>query len=367
MNQSTRQPGLNQSSFWGTLLGGLMVLLVLSVGALLPGDAPASTPANPSTGPVIVAQPISPLAIAPAQPSRPAPLFTWNPHAKRRPAPPPATEILLDLPTLTLTADPTGNLTLAGLALGSVGNVASLGLTPQLIASLSAANLQHIQLATDATGLSVEANNLPILGLAWDETSLGNSAQLLADTQGWPQIYVKAAPLLTRLHVDLVADVGQLTRTAQQPPIPVDKTITQADAAILAASAGRDTATVNLPIFYFSSGNPLVLGLGADKWEELTGMPASQLRLTPEQVQAIKSAGIRHIRLATEPDGVHLTVNDAPLPTLLWGQGEAHNLTALATALTGTHPDQAAETLTALDKLVRAMQSVSVGLDLRFP
>ncbi len=248
-----------------------------------------------------------------------------------------------------------------------MGNVASLGLTPQLIASLSAANLQHIQLATDATGLSVEANNLPILGLAWDESSLAHSAQLMADVGGWPQIYVKAAPLLTRLHVDLVADVGQLTRTAQQPPIPVDKTITQADAAILAASAGRDTATVNLPIFYFSSGNPIVLGLGADKWEELTGMPASQLRLTPEQVQAIKTAGIQHIRLATEPDGVHLTVNDAPLPTLLWGQGEVHNLTALATALTGTHPDQAAETLTALDKVVRAMQSVNVGLDLRFP
>ena len=364
MNQSNRQPGLNQSNFWGILLAGLMLLLSFSVGTLLAVDAPAAPTANPSAAPMMAAQPISPAIIAPAQPDRPAPLFTWNPQGKRRAAPAPATEILLDLPTLTLTADPNGNLTVAGLALG---NVADLGLSPQWIASLSAANVQHIQLATDAAGLAVEANNLPILGLAWDETSLGNSAQLLADTQGWPQIYVKAAPLLTRLHVDLVADIGQLTRTDQFPLIPVETAIAHADTAALAASAGQDPATVNLPIFYFSSGNPIVLGLNADKWEELTGMPASQLRLTPEQVQAIKSAGIRHIRLATEPDGVHVTVNDAPLPTLLWGQGEVHNLTALTTALTGTNPDQAAETLAALDKVVRAMQSVNVGLDLRFP
>ena len=367
MERQIRQRSLRRGNFWGIGLGGILMLLALLVQSLLPTGAPISPTASPVAAPVANVPSALPIALAPVQASAPSPLFTWDPHAKRRAVPPPATEILLDLPTLTLTADPTGNLTVAGLALPSLGNVADLGLSPQLIASLSAANVQHIQLATNDAGLSVEANNLPIFGLAWDETSLTRSAQLLAEVGGLPDVYVKPAPLLTRLHVDLVADLGQLTRTAQQAPIPVDVAITHADPAAVAATAGQDAATVNLPIFYFSSGNPIVLGLGADKWEELTGMPASQLRLTPDQVQAIKTAGIQHIRLASEPDGVHATVNDAPLPTLLWGQGEIHNLTALTTALTEVTPDQAAETLATVDKLVRAMRSVSIGLDLRFP
>ncbi len=367
MERQIRHRSLRRGNFWGIGLGGILMVLALLVRSLLPTGAPISPTASPAAAPVANVPSARPVALNPAQAKAPSPLFTWDPHAKRRAAPPPATEILLDLPTLTLTADPTGNLTLAGLALDTVGNVANLGLTPDMIASLSAANVQHIQLATDGTGLAVEANNLPILGLAWDASSLTHSAQLMADVGGLPQIYVKAAPLLTRLHVDLVADVGQLTRTAQQSPIPVDKTITQADPAALAASAGRDTATVNLPIFYFSSGNPFVLGLDADKWEELTGMPASQLRLTPDQVQAIKAAGIQHIRLSTEPDGVYVTVNDAPLPTLLWGQGEVHNLTALAATLTNTGGSESADTLATVDQLVRALQSVNVGLDIRFP
>lgn len=367
MERQIRHLSLGRGSFWGIGLGGVLMVLALLVRSLLPTGAPISPTAGPAAAPVANVQPALPVAVAPVQAKAPSPRFTWDPHAKRRAAPPPATEILLDLPTLTLAADPTGNLTLAGLTLPSLGNVADLGLSPERIASLSAANIQHIQLATNASGLAVETNNLPIFGLAWDESSLIRTAQLLADVGGLPEIYVKPAPLLTRLHLDLVADLGQLTRTAQQAPIPVDVAIAQADSAALAATAGRDTASINLPIYYLKNGTPFVLGLGADQWEELTGVPMSQLRLTPAQLQALQTAGIQRIRLATEPDGVHVTVNDIPLPTLLWGQGEIQNLTTLATALTGITPDQAAETLATVDKLIRALRSVSVGLDLHFP
>ena len=395
-NRRRRQTGSSRGRLQGLILGGLLLALGISVGALLPVDAPIGSSQYPGAsqsrsstfgksrtsssqdiekippiqdsassgaGPVIEVQPAILAKIAPGAASRPQPLFAWDPHAKRRFAPPPATQLLVDLPPITFSADAAGILSVGGLTLGTV---ADMGVSPQMLTALSAANLQHLQLASDAAGLAVEANNLPILGLAWDAASLVYSAQLLADAGSIPPLYAKAAPLLTHVRLDLVADLAQLTG-ADQAPIPFDPALVRVDAAALAAVAAQDAPILDLPIQYQRDGSPRMLGLGALEWALLTGAPLSLVNLSPAQMASIRAAGIQQLRLSSEPDGIHVAVNGHPLPTLLWSQGEFRHLAALTGALAGVSTQANADTLAVIDQLVRLMQTVNVNLDIFFP
>ncbi len=311
---------------------------------------------------------LSPAAPRTVQPVR---TLAWHPHASQTNAPPPVTQIFVDLPTITVTADPSGALTLGPVALG---NAADLGISPALLAHVAAANVQHIQMTSGGAGVAVEANNQPILGLAWDAESLGQAASLLAQAEQIPPLFAKAAPLLTLINLDLIADLSQAAQQADHPAIPIDATVSQADVAALAAAAGQEAVRLELPIRYGSDGIPQVLGLASFQIEALTGTSLAVAKLSPQQLALLKQAGIAKIALSTQPDGLHLSVNDTALPTFLWAQGEITHLASLIapflqaeTGQTEDGADMMAGILATIDQYVTLIQSVDMNVSIQFP
>lgn len=302
-----------------------------------------------------------------------------RPGAGETAAASPATDLLLDLPAITLRYDQDGIPALGNVPLSQLKSlmppslVSQLTLTKETVASLVDANVQHAQITNTPTGLDILVNGEPLPAPRWDATSLANALDL-AKTAG--------TALPAELHRVLLKlpDLG-VGVTVQFPlaqgalPIPLGGAAPDA-AATRAAMLEKFRAdsgggiVVRIPVVYDVDGDFAVEGVTDAQWQLLTGVPFGALRLSPEVIQGFRAAGITGAQVRTDLDGLHLAVNGKELPALGWGLDGLPMLLQLTSQAglvnlpEGLTPEVVSQLIAALSP---ALESSHVEINVTFP
>ena len=289
------------------------------------------------------------------------------------------TDLLVDLPAVTLRYDQEGVPFVGDVPLSQLGSLvppsllAQLTLTKEAVAGLVDANVQHVQITNSPTGIGILVNGQPLPAPRWDATTLGNALDL-AQTAG-ATLPANLQSLLPKLPDLGVGFTVQFPLAQGALPIPLLGAATEAAAARAAAleQFRQDSGggiVVLIPVVYGADGAFTVKGVTDAQWQQITGVPFGALRLSPEVVQGFRTAGITAAQVRTDSDGIHLAVNGKELPALGWGLGSLPTLVAFASQTglldlpEGLTPEVVSTLVTALGP---ALESSNVEINVQFP
>lgn len=282
-------------------------------------------------------------------------------------------ELLVDLPAIVIDFDAEGQATVGGVPVADLNpGLASLDtmIGPDTIGMITENNIQHVQLATAPTGVEILVNGQAIPSLAWDGESLAGAQQLLSilGNEGLSMVQ-SLLPQIANIGVGVVLRFPP-SQGAEVIPLTGDgsaaATAAEAQEAFL-AQAGSP-ARINIPLTYASDGTFSVGALTADELTVLLGAPLESLTLTEEQIAQYTAAGLKTFTLTTDSDGVRMTLNGNPLPSLSWGEGKlGYGLSLLLqTGLLGGG-DASADMGALIDKLLPIIQTAEVNVQVTMP
>jgi len=129
---------------------------------------------------------------------------------------------------------------------------------------------------------------------------------------------------------------------------------------------------LSLTITYTADGAWTLSHLTANGWAEATAAPWSQLTLPATLLQKLGAAGIKTMTITSNRQGATVTINDQPLPSIRWAQGEVDRLVELTQqlglfdTLLQENPN-AAVMVDTIQKLLPFAQTLEVTLTVHFP
>ncbi len=288
-------------------------------------------------------------------------------------------QIVIDLPALVLDVQPEGGISVGGQALtelaGGMGaGLAAVAVPADMVTSITAYNIQHIQIDNTADGLLILVNGQAIPSLAWDGEKLVATAEVLDTLGAGVALLDRVLPLLTNLGIGVII---RFPIAAGEEALPMVAPESEAAAAALAAqqeflAAVGTPPTFALTLEYADDGTWTVADLAQAEWSQLLPVPWEMLNLTPSTVQSVTAAGITEIGLATNTDGIFISINGQTLPYITWADGRINHLltlaeeTGLLSQVLGDSPDMAA-ILDTVESLLPAVQASDVSLRVTFP
>jgi hypothetical protein len=242
---------------------------------------------------------------------------------------------------------------------------------PDTVAMFTEDNIQHLQISTTPAGIDILVNGQAIPSLAWDGESLATAQQLLTAMNDESLAMVQSLlPQIANVGIGVTMRFPP-SQGAELIPLSVTGEGSAADAAAAAQEAYLDQAgspaRINVPITYAADGTFSVGNLTAEQLTVLAGAPIEGLTLTPDRIARYQGWGIKTFGVATDSDGVHLTLNGTPLPHISWGDGKlAYGLTlALQTGLVGSGDSGDLSAL--IEKLLPIIQTSEINILITFP
>jgi len=240
-------------------------------------------------------------------------------------------------------------------------DLTGLNLQPYVVTWLVNANVQHIEIAEGAEGFALYVNGKPLPYIAWDAKSLDKAGDLLpAFGVPYGKVIDAVLPILTRLQLALVIQFPIQQGVAVAPfrdrsaPVVVP-------ARRLAVP--EPAAVVRFDIAYDEEGMPSFLGLDAATLRSL-GIDLRPFQLSPALVASLTRANIQHVQFVNRSDGVHIYVNNEPLPYLAWDDRHIQNAVDLYARLYG---QTGSPVLALFDQVLPVFRAADVDLALRFP
>lgn len=257
-------------------------------------------------------------------------------HSGETAAAPGTDDLVVDLPALVVNISPEGQPSVGNVPLSQLGNLLPPGMLDTLVVPqetvtfLTESNIQHIQIDNTPTGLLLLVNGEPIPSLRWNGEILSSTGELIEQLGAGVPVLDKLLPLVANLGIGVIV---HFPVQAQAEAIP---TYVEAGEAAMAAkqaqedflaSVGNVAPTIELPIYYDEQGNWRVGDLSAAEWTSLTGMPIMEAaKLEPGMIANLVNSGITEVSLYTDAAGLHLSINDRPLPYIGWADGEINHL-----------------------------------------
>lgn len=265
-----------------------------------------------------------------------------------------AESLVVDVPALVVTYDDQGKASFSGVELSVLGaalgqDLSVLDRSPELMAKLQKAGIQHVFANITPDGLTVYANGRPILNLAWTPERLAKLGELLASMDNPSLAQVQGLlPLLSNLSAGIVMHFPTAEGTEELPLVgePVDSKAVL-DAAKKAAPAALaavlpdnmkgqapllGSLVANLPpltITFDDKGvgtlqglSPMILGM----------IPADAISLPADALATLTDLKIQALNIKSSADGLTLSINGNELPTILWSGGEMQHLAELGIA-----------------------------------
>lgn len=288
-------------------------------------------------------------------------------------------QVVVDLPALVLDVQPGGSISVGGQALTELGGGLGAGLAaasvpPDMVDMITAYNIQHIQIDNTAEGLLILVNGQAIPSLAWDGEKLLATADVLETLGAGVALLDRVLPLITNLGVGVIMRFP-LAEGAETLPLVAAES--EAAAQALAAqqeflAAVGEVPTIRLTVEYAADGTWTIADLAAAEWSQLVPGVMEMLTLSPATIQAMSAAGISDIGLATNTDGIFISINGQTLPYITWADGRVNHLltlaeeTGLLTQALGDSPDMIAIVDT-VESLLPAVQATDVSLRVTFP
>ena len=291
-------------------------------------------------------------------------------------------DLVVDLPAIVIdfndAGEPSvGNVPVAQLAatFGAAG-LDQLKIDANTLGMLTKANIQHIQIDNQPTGLEILVNGQAIPSIGWDgETLSATPATLTLLGGAIPATLESVLPMITNLGIGAIL---RFPVTAGAEAIPTY--ITGEGSAAAKATAAQDAfmasvgtpPKINVPIFYDADGSFRIADLTEAEFTTLTGMPMTPLHMQPNVIADFQQKGVKDITLSTDADGVHLTINGSPLPYISWADGKLNHLLDLAgqMGLWDTLADQGmnvGQITATVDQVLPMVMSTDFDIHLFFP
>lgn len=224
-----------------------------------------------------------------------------------------------NLPSIALKIQPNGSATAYGIP------IPAALLQPAQIAMLQGANVQRLEVRWGYNGLHAYLNGEDMPYLAWDEASASTLQELVLKVPGLPNanLIARALPWLRTVGWGVKLDLPLASGATA-----LDLPRWNGETAVTPAAAGEPTlGPLEISNLNFDpQGNGYI---GAMPLSDL-GAPVA---LPPATLDLLKSLGITRVGLDTEPDGLHITLNDQPFPTLAYDAAYLERAMGLANVL----------------------------------
>jgi sulfur carrier protein ThiS len=288
-------------------------------------------------------------------------------------------DLVVDLPALVLDVQPEGSISIGEQVLTELGgglgaSLAALSVPPDMVDMITAYNIQHIQIDNTPEGLLILVNGQPIPSLAWDGEKLVATVEVLETFGPGVPFLARVLPLLTNIGIGVIVRFPVAQGEEALPMIAPDS---DAAAAALAAqeeflAAVGTPPVIHVTIAYNADGTWTIADMGEADWSQLVPGAMEMLTLAPATVQAMSDAGISEIGLATNTEGIFISINGQTLPYITWAEGRVNHLldlaeqTGLLAQATGGDPNMAA-ILDTVESLLPAVQATDVSLRVTFP
>ncbi len=288
-------------------------------------------------------------------------------------------QIVIDLPALVLDVQPEGGINIGGQALTELGGglgagLAAVAVPPEMVDSITAFNIQHIQIDNTAEGLLILVNGQAIPSLAWDGEKLVATAEVLDSLGAGVALLDRVLPLLTNLGIGVIIRFPLASGEGALPLVAAES-----EAATAAVAAQKEflaavgaPPVVHLTIAYAADGTWKLADLAQADLLQLLPVPWEMLNLSPATIQGMTAAGVSGIELASNTDGIFISINDKTLPYLTWADGRVNHLltlaeeTGLLATVLGDSPDMSA-ILDTVESLLPAVQASDFSLRVTFP
>ncbi len=272
----------------------------------------------------------------------------------------------LKLPPLYVQYGADGVLSVAGISTTQLYqwtgiDLRGLNLQPWVVERLVASNVQHIEISEGGDGVAIYVNGEPLPYIAWDTESLQTMADLLSVFDvPYASVLKVVLPLVQFTRLSLVA---QFPIQPGAEPIPVRPRTAPAVVAPRAEPLTSPVAIVRLDVSYDEEGMPSLFGLDARTLATL-GIDVRPLMLNADIVRRFKAHNIQHVHFVNRPDGVHIFVNNKPLPRLAWDEQHLDNALQLYATLSGLGENPL---FNLISQVLPELRRSDVDLLLRFP
>ncbi|GIV78511.1 MAG: hypothetical protein KatS3mg050_2905 [Litorilinea sp.] len=289
-------------------------------------------------------------------------------------------QVVIDLPALVIDIDSSGQPSVGGTPLAELGSLvnqdlAAFTVPAEWVDYLVASNIQHIQIDNTADGLLILVNGEPIPSIAWDGEKLVATAEALETFGAGVALLDKLLPMIRNLGIGVIV---RFPVPQGEEIIPLVVEDSEAAAAARAAqeeflSAVGSPPTFQLVVNYAADGTWNLGDLSEADLRQLAPMPWEMLNLPPALIQAASGAGIQEIGLATNSDGIFISLNGKTLPYITWADGRVNHMLELAGQLgllegiLGPDPSNMEVMMDTVQSLLPAVQASNVSIKVVFP
>ncbi|MEZ4706934.1 MAG: hypothetical protein R3A44_07010 [Caldilineaceae bacterium] len=289
----------------------------------------------------------------------------------------------IDMPSLVIDINNDGSPSVGNMPLASLAQmanmdsnaVASLRMDPAVVAQLSNANIQHIQIDNTTDGILVLVNGQPIPFFVWDDSTLSTTAEV-ANSMGFNiNMLDKLLPLVRTLGLGIIV---RFPVAEDQELIP---TVVLGDESAALAAREAQQAYLNavgsppkiqLIVDYAPDGTWTMADLTEAEWKDVAPIPWEALNLNPGVLEGAKNAGINTVGLATNSNGIYISVNGKSLPYISWNNGELQHTLQLMRQLglldqmMGANPNMD-QLMSTIDQFLPIVQAAELNLVVNFP
>jgi hypothetical protein len=245
---------------------------------------------------------------------------------------------VISLPSLVIDIQEDGEIVIAetpvvDLAAAFDQDLALEPLNPAIVDLLVRSNIQHIQIDNAPSGPLLLINGEAIPSIHWDESSLTMLGLVLEVLSGEENGLDVLLPIVRQLGVGLTV---RLPIAPEAEPIPLAVTgESSAAGRALARQANwleiREGEPLRLKLrIHYSADGRASLKAADEGVLSLLGIPLHNLDQSAETMQAIHELGIETLTLSSNQDGIALAINDQPLPSIAWTEGELSHLLTVA-------------------------------------
>ncbi|MEZ4618194.1 MAG: hypothetical protein R2867_22135 [Caldilineaceae bacterium] len=239
------------------------------------------------------------------------------------------------MPSIPVKVQANGNITVFGLAVAN---------NPALLQQLQTANVQKLEVRVGYNGIHVYANGNDLPYIKWD-----------ADSVATLQDVIRSAPIQNNT---IIANVPILRQIGMGATV----TLAGTDTNTFTRWSGETTAQAEITE---SPIGPFQLVIAFDESGNLSigGLSASALGLNGPLLDAntlgmLQSYGIDNLQVHTQPNGIDLSMNGRPLPSIAY---DSNSLTNVMPLVQGFAPDLAPTLESTLPMLQNAAVDVAVS------
>lgn len=228
------------------------------------------------------------------------------------------------LAPINLSISENGDLSLAGIP------VAPGAVPADALASLQAANVQHLALSVQPTGISVAANGQTLPTITWTEESLPVLAQVIGPMAGGTDLINTVLPVALGLGPNVQVSIPPASGAEPiDAPAEINYTIQPVEAT-------EDAPVIVLDLAVDAAGN--LVQLGGFSAEEFAQLGITLPAIPADSLEALRAADVQQLQLDSEPGVLNVRLDGSDALALNYDEPSIMTTLDIAAPFLGDSP-----------------------------